>query len=210
MRRTIFTAAAAMGILIPSGLAVASTDTTTPPDTSGGSTETTLDASETTIIESTTSAAATVTTESGTATTVAEGAATPVAIFDDDDNQVATVMVDDVELEWTEYGDDDAPDEGNQYVRVTVTVASEASDGTFDVSADQFFLQDLHGSLDEGEVKASADQTANSEDLPDSAEMANGESVELALVFEVDATVGPRAVFYRPDDDTLVEITNVS
>ena len=50
--------------------------------------------------------------------------AAPATIYNDDRNPVATVSVGATEVGWVGYGEDDAPDEGNEYLRMTVTVTN--------------------------------------------------------------------------------------
>jgi hypothetical protein len=44
-------------------------------------------------------------------------------------------------------------------------------------------------------------------EITEEAELASGESVALPLTFEVNANVGPQSVFYRPDDERLVDVS---
>jgi hypothetical protein len=80
---------------------------------------------------------------------------------------------------------------------------------TFGVSTGDFLLQDEHGFVTNAETVESAVQAEGEEDVVGDADLANGESIELALTFQVAADVGPQSVFYRPDDDRLIDIAEV-
>ena len=56
----------------------------------------------------------------------------------------------------------------------------------------------------------SAEQAASEEDITSEADLANGESVDLELTFQVTANVGGQSIFYRPSDDVLVDIAELS
>jgi hypothetical protein len=152
--------------------------------------------------------------EMETAGTPASEAATstapePATVYDDDGNEVASITVSTIEPSWGDYGDDDAPDEGMEYVRATVQIDSMQTDGTFDVAIDDFVLQDNHGSLTTAANVPTAEQADSGEDVTTDAELASGESVELALTFQVTANVGPQSIFYHPSDDVLVDVADV-
>jgi len=144
----------------------------------------------------------------GSDATAPAGTAT-ATIYDDDDAAVATVSVGSVEAGWTGYGDDDAPDEGHEYLRMSVLVTSESGDDTFSVSLGDFVLQDGHGVIDGADDVESVEQAASDTDPTTEAELANNESVELVLTFEYRASSGPESVFYRQGDGLLVDIAEL-
>ena len=133
----------------------------------------------------------------------------PATIYDDSGEPVATVTVTGTATDWTDYAEGSEPDEGRAYVRVGVEVASQVTEGSFAVSVGQFILQDQNGFITVAETVESAEQADADEDIVDEAELGNGESLELTLTFQVAADVGPQSVFYRPDDDRLVDIAEV-
>jgi hypothetical protein len=55
-----------------------------------------------------------------------------------------------------------------------------------------------------------AAQAEADEEITEEADLGNGESVELTLTFQVVGSVGPQSVFYRPDDDRLVDVAEFS
>ncbi len=146
----------------------------------------------------------------GTETASTATAVSPATIYNDNGDAVATVTVSSIEPNWGDYSTDNAPDEGKEYVRATVTVQSMQTDGTFSVATDNFILQDNNGFVTTAETVLSTEQDASGEDVTSDADLANGESVELELTFQVAANVGPQSIFYRPSDDVLVDIAEIS
>ena len=197
MRRFVITGAA-LAVLVSSGVAQATTE---PPDSSATTEE--VDDAETT------AAQPSVGTEAAAADTAAAGDTAPATVYDESGEPVATITVIGTELQWTDYAEGAEPDEGNEYVRVTVDVASTVTEDTFGVSTGDFLLQDEHGFLSNAENVATAAQVEAQEDVVGDADLANGESVQLALTFQVGTDVGPQSVFYRPDDDRLIDIAEV-
>lgn len=210
MRRHHFVAVTALAALAPAGAAVASVPPDTDPATSA-SPDATAPAPAT---ETAGSMPADTSTDSAPAESTPAGSdaapAGTVSVFDDEGNEVATIAVGAIEPGWVDYGPDDAPDEGREYLRVTVSVTSMVTDGTFGVAIDDFVLQDAHGFLDSADNVATAAQAESDEEIVEEADLANGESVEFALTFEVDPAVGGQSVFYQPDDDRLVDVTEVA
>lgn len=214
MRRHQLFAVTALAALVPAGAAMA----TAPPDTGAG-TGTPSDPPSTEPAASMPAASMPADTGAGSvapAASVPAGsdaaapAAGEVAVFDEEGTQVASIAVSGMEPGWTDYGPDDAPDDASEYVRVTVTVTSLVTEDTFAVAIDDFVLQDAHGFLDTADNVPTAAQTESDEEIVEEADLANGESVELALTFEVDPAVGAQSVFYAPDDDRLVDVAEVA
>ena len=59
-------------------------------------------------------------------------------------------------------------------------------------------------------VFLTATQAETDEEVTEEADLGNGESLDLALTFEVVSSVGPQSVFYSPDDDRLVDIVELA
>jgi hypothetical protein len=182
VRRIATAAALIAAAAIPAGVASATTPDTTPPP------------------------------EAPSATPASEGstpgaAAAAAPLYDEEGNVIATIAVLGLEPAWTDYAEGDEPDEGREYARVMVSVASETpGDDTFAVAIDDFILQDSHGFVTTAEnIRTAAEADAEDEPVGD-AELASGESVEFALTFQVGADAGPQSVFYRPDDERLVDV----
>lgn len=136
-------------------------------------------------------------------------AAEPVPIYDDQGTQLAAVEATSVEVGWTDYAEDDTPEEGDQYVRVAVVVTSMHPDGTFGVEVGDFQLQDNWGYTDSADNIRTAAQVESDEDVQGEADLENGETAELTLTFSVNAAAGPQSVFYT-GDDRLVDIVEVA
>jgi hypothetical protein len=194
---------AATTVLVSAGVAGA----TAPPDTSPAP----ADSAGTTVAEGSMVTATTM--ASGEATTPADtsetGESAPATIYDEPGDPVATVTVTGVDTAWADYEEGKEPDEGHEYVQVIVDVASAVTEGTFGIAAGDFILQDQNGFVTSAETVRSAAQAESDEEIVDEADLANGESIELTLTFQVDANAGPQSVFYRPDDDRLVDITEI-
>ena len=210
MRRLVFTSALLVA-LGPAGAALASappaTEPVAPPTSEATSSDTSTVGPDATMAPSDT----TMTAASAATGTEATGTAmAPASIYSDDGNVVATVTVSSIDPDWADYDADHAPDAGNAYVRAVVTVQSEQPSGTFSVSTDNFILQDNHGFIGGADTVPSTEQAASGEDLTTKADLANGESVELELTFQVTANVGGQSIFYRPSDDVLVDIAELS
>jgi hypothetical protein len=152
--------------------------------------------------------AALASTPPGSAPPAGSGSAAPATIYNDDRNPVATVTVGSTEVGWTGYGEDDAPDEGNEYLRMTVTVTNAGED-EFSVSVGDFILQDGHGRIDGGDGVESQEEAAGDTDPTTEADLQASESVDLTITFQYNAAAGPQSVFYRQGEDWLVDIAEV-
>jgi len=210
VRRSVMTGAAIAALLLPAGAVVA----TSPPDTDPVETTTV----ETEVVETTTVEDP----EATTAVTAADDTASMVttadteapdavpteaaAVYDDSGNQVAEITLVNSEQTWGGYEEGNDPDGGNEYLRVTILVESLITDGTFNINLDQFILQDNNGFVTEAENVETAEQAASDDEITTEAELANGESVEFAITFQVVSSVGPQSMFYRPEDDRLVDV----
>lgn len=214
MRRHHLFAVTALAALVPAGAAVASAPPDTAPD-SGAATEpapsdTGVATEPASSMPADTSAGSDAPMASAPTGDTTAAPADTVTVFDEEGTEVATIAVSATEAGWTDYGPDDAPDEGHEYLRVTVAVTSLVTEGTFGVAIDDFVLQDAHGFLDSADNVPTAAQVDSDEEIVEEADLANGESVELALTFEVDPAVGGQSVFYHPDDDRLVDVIEVA
>jgi hypothetical protein len=191
-------------LLVPAGVAVA----TAPPDTTApGETQPTPPPTEPAPAGTGTAPAEPTATEVET-TVEGEPSAEPAVIFDEDGNEVALVTVTDVEVGWTDY-EEEGPVEGNEYVRVMITVESTIPEDSFGINVDQFILQSNTGRVTTGENIRTAEQAEADEDVQGDAELESGEAAELVLTFQVVANDGPQSVFYRPDDERLVDIAEL-
>ena len=133
----------------------------------------------------------------------------PATVYDESGEPIATITVVGTQTAWTDYAEGSEPDEGHEYVQVTVDVASTVTEGSFEISVGDFILQDRHGFVSNAESVASAAQDETEEEIVGEADLANGESLELALTFQVAAAGGPQSVFDHPDDDRLVDVAEI-
>jgi hypothetical protein len=197
VRRLVFTGAA-LAALVPAGIASA----TTPPDSPP----------ESTVSGTTADTAPTPTESAAPAGTSPEPelAAETATVYDESGNPVAAITVIGTETGWSDYQEGDEPDEGRDYVRVVVNVDSLITEGTFGISVGDFILQSNNGFVTTAENVPTAAQAEADEEITEEADLANGESVELTLTFQVVGSVGPQSVFYRPDDDRLVDVAEFS
>lgn len=199
MHRLVVIGAVVAALVPASALA-----STTPPDTTPETTPSTEAGSETTMASDGTVADATAVEDS-----TESPAGEPATIYDDSGNPVASVIAGGAESAWGDYEEGNDPEAGREYLRMTVTVESLITEGTFGINVDDFVLQDNNGYVTTAENVPTAAQAEAGEDITGEADLANGESVELTLTFEVVSSVGPQSIFYRPDDERLVDITDI-
>jgi hypothetical protein len=200
VRRLVFTGAVLIA-LVPAGIASA----TTPPEpTDPAAPDTTAMAADT--------AAPTATTGD---TAASEGAATEepaevATVYDDSGNAVATITLLSSETGFSDYEEGNDPEAGSEYVRAVVNVESLITEGTFNVGVGDFILQSNNGFVTTAENVPTAAQAEAGEEITEEADLANTETIELTLTFEVVSSVGPQSIFYRPDDDRLVDVAEVA
>ncbi len=131
MRRLVVTGAA-LAVLASSGVAEATTPPDTAPTTEEGAAET-VTAEESAVADT------------ASADTAAADENAPATVYDESGEPVATITVVGTQTEWTEYAEGAEPDEGHEYVQVTVDVASTVTEGSFGISVGDFILQDQYG-----------------------------------------------------------------
>jgi hypothetical protein len=233
-------AVAAITALAPVGVAIATSPPDTAPPTTGEAQQ-----ADTTMSTTMTAAESVPATETPGATTEpAEAAAAEVTVFDENGNPEATIMVLDAVMDWSDYAEDDAPDDGQEYTRIEVSVQNVRAEEDFEVNIDHFVLQNIYGILTTAQNTPTAQQVADAAeeleeeagaldtgigvldtgvgvldddadvpagdvDIPDGAELGPGESVDLALTFAVDRGVEPDSLFFRPNDDQMVDVAEL-
>lgn len=202
MRRLL--TVAGLAALVPAGAAIA----TSPPDTTAPVstvTETTM-VTEMTMVTATSMVSETIAGEATTSLPVD----TPATVYDESGDPVAAVTVVGSQSPWGDYAEGDEPDEGREYMQMTVKVESLMTEGTFTVNVDHFILQDNNGFVTTAQSVRSAAQAETGEEPSSESELATAEAAEMTLTFEVTTSVGPQSVFYRPDDERLVDIAEFS
>jgi hypothetical protein len=133
----------------------------------------------------------------------------PVVVVDVSGSPVAAITVVSTEPAWTGFGEGDEPQSGHEYLRVTVAVESRSPRGLFPVDSDDFILQDVDGFVTTASIVPTAEQAASETEVVTEAELAEGETVELPLTFEVVSGVAPQAIFYQPSSDRLITVTEL-
>lgn len=136
--------------------------------------------------------------------------ALPALVYDDSGNPVASIQFHRAQTGWDLYQQGDEPDPGNEYMRAMVTVESLITEGTFNVGVGDFVLQNNNGYLTDAESVPSATEAEAGEDITDEADLANGESVDLTLTFQVVSSIGAQSIFYTNGDDILVDVAEVT
>lgn len=134
----------------------------------------------------------------------AEGPA--VVVLDESGSELAAISIPSVEPAWAGYGEGAEPESGHEYLRLTVVVESRSPRGLFDVDYNDFILQDADGFVTLAEVVPTAEQDVAEEEPIMEAELANAETVELAVTFEMVSGVAPQAVYYAPSSERLLTV----
>jgi hypothetical protein len=198
VRRLVFTGAV-LTALVPAGIASATTPTepTDPaaPDTTAMAVDTAAPTGDTAASE-------------GAATE--EPAAEVATVYDESGNPVATITLLSSETGFSDYEEGNDPEAGNEYVRAVVNVETLITEGTFNIGVADFILQSNNGFVTTGQNVPTAAQVEAGEEFTEEADLASGEALELTVTFEVVSSVGPQSIFYRPDDDRLVDVAEVA
>jgi hypothetical protein len=195
MRRTLPTIVLSVAAL--AAFAAPAAASTAPPEEPG---ETTVPADP-----SATEAAATPEDTAATAE-IGATAGSAVVVVDESGSELAALTVTDTEPAWTGFGEGEEPESGYEYLRVTVVVESRSPRGLFSVDYDDFILQDRDGFVTGAEIVPTAEQSAAEEDPISEAELANTETVELVVTFEMVSGVPPTAMYFSPSSERLVTI----
>ena len=215
---------AAVAALAPAGVAIATTPPDTAPPTTGEAQQ-----ADTTMPPTTESVAET--SAPGTTTEAGQAAAAGVTVFGENGNPEATITLIDAVSNWSGYAEADAPEGGKEYLRIEVRIQSMRAEEDFSVNVDDFVLQNIFGFLttaqnirtaeqvedDAVEDDAVEDQVVEDQvvedqvvedvvEVPDGADLGPGESIDLALTFEVNQGVPPDTLLFRPSDDQIVDV----
>ena len=137
---------------------------------------------------------------------IGEPAGAAVVVVDESGGEIAALTVTSAEQGWDGFAEGDEPESGHEYLRITVVVESRSPRGLFAVDYDDFILQDRDGFVTRADVVPTAEQSAADEEPISDAELANAETVELVVTFEMVSGVPPTAVFYSPSSDRLVTL----
>ena len=127
--------------------------------------------------------------------------------INDKGDEVATITVTDVERGWEDYDEYYEPERGTEYVAFTIEVESVIERGAIDVEAYDFSLQTASG-YHYGSSYASADR-AEPPLLEDTVSLANGDSEEFTVVFNVFEDDTLAHLLWAPDSGVLITLAQL-
>jgi hypothetical protein len=131
----------------------------------------------------------------------------PVVVVDEAGTAVAAISVASEERAWAGFAEGYEPTSGHEYLRVTVVVESRSPRGLVAVSDSDFIVQDADGFVTTAYAVPTPEEDAAEQAPLAQAELAEGETVELPLTFEVISGVAPEALYYQPSSDRLITVT---
>jgi len=206
MHRLLAVPAIALGSVIVSAAAVSAA----PPDSTAPAPvdkpDSATDGSEASVVLSGGSAEA-----DGPMVTSDTGAPTGEAVVfvDEAGTALATIELVSVEEDWQGFAEYYEPDNGHRYLRMVVSVTSQSPRGLFEVDASGFVLQDADGFAYGPNRVRTVEEDAAGVDPVEEGSLANGESIELTLTFEVVVGVAPTALFFSPSYDRLLTVAQL-
>lgn len=143
-------------------------------------------------------------------TVAVEPSPTPKVFVDDSGTAVAQITVIGVDAEWVDFGENDEPASDSRYVQATIRVESLSPRGLFEVTDDDFALQDADGFVFKGDTVPTAAQDAADEELLEEWELVEGDVIEIPVTFEIVDGIAPATLYFLPDSDRLVTLTALS
>lgn len=126
---------------------------------------------------------------------------------DENGDAMATITVTNVERGWEDYDEYSEPERGTEYVAFTIEVESLIERGAIDVEGYDFSLQTATGYY-YGTSYASAEK-ADPPLLEDTVSLANGDSEEFTLVYNVYEEDGLAHLFWAPDSGYFLTIASL-
>lgn len=135
---------------------------------------------------------------------IASGFDTPATWTDERGNPVATVSVQSIDPEFSDYSEYSAPDRGYTFVAVNFTITN-ISGSSMIVEPYDFSLLDAQG-RNNGRAYVSQDENPQTVLFEDDLALAADESAELVLVFQMPADIAPAAFMWQPDSGMIVII----
>ncbi len=130
-----------------------------------------------------------------------------VTYFGEDGSPAGIVTINSIERGWSDFDEFYEPEEGAEYVAFTVTVESTIERGAIDVEAYDFSLQTASGFLWSRAFTSS--ETAEPPLLEDTVSLANGDSEEFTVVFQVFEGEELAHLFWQPDSGVLITAANL-
>lgn len=140
--------------------------------------------------------------QDSTSVAYAEGLDAPATWTDDRGNEVATVEVNEINPEWSDFSEYSAPERGQTFVAVTFTVTN-ISDSSLIVENYDFSLVDNLG-RNNGRAYVSVDEAAEGTIFEEDTPLAAGESGEFTLVYMLPLELEPTAFVWQPDSGVLI------
>lgn len=125
-----------------------------------------------------------------------------VTYYDEEGDAAGNLTVQSIERGWEDYDEFYEPEDGSEYVAFVVTVESTVSRGAIDIENYDFNLQTASGSF-WGRSFASS-ETAEPPLLEDTVSLADGDSEEFTLVFQVYEGEQLAHLFWQPDSGVLI------
>ncbi len=125
-----------------------------------------------------------------------------VTYYGEDGDAVGNVTITAIERGWEDYDEFSEPDNGNEYVAFTVVVESTISRGAIEVEDYDFSLQTAGGYL--WQTSYTSSETADPPLLEDTVSLANGDSEEFTIVFEVIQGEALGHLFWQPESGVLI------
>lgn len=135
----------------------------------------------------------------------------PVTLFAANGDAIATVTVTDVERNWEGYDEYQEPDNGTEYIAITIEVESTISRGAVDVSPYDFSLQDGQSFLWGNAYARNEDSPKETQVLSDDISLAGGEKQTFLIVFQTFIDQPLQNVYWNPENSllTLADLSEV-
>ena len=142
--------------------------------------------------------------QDATATGFASGLESPATWTDERGNPVATVAVNSINPEWDDYSEYSMPEEGSSFHAVTFTVTN-ISGASLIIEPYDFTLVDSSG-MNNGRVYVSTSEEAEGTIFEDDLPLADGESAELTMVYQLKEGTTGTVFVWQPDSGVLVMV----
>jgi hypothetical protein len=130
-----------------------------------------------------------------------------VTYYGEDGNPAGIATINSIERGWSDYDEFYEPEEGTEYVAFTVTVESTIERGAIDVEDYDFSLQTAAGYL--WSTSFTSSETAEPPLLEDAVSLANGDSEEFTIVFQVFEGEALAHLYWQPDSGVLITAANL-
>lgn len=135
----------------------------------------------------------------------------PVMLFASNGDAIATVTVTDVERNWEGYDEYQDPENGTEYIAITIEVESTISRGAVEISPYDFKLQDGQSFLWGTTYARNEDSPKDTQVLTEDLSLAGGEKQTFLVVFQTFIDQPLQHVYWNPDKSllTLADLSDV-